>query len=77
MDDLEWQRLNQIEAEWESIENSYRIAPYQSPLNLREEKGKLFDACQLGGAYNPRFEFAQHPEYPTKQIRHFIASLEP
>jgi uncharacterized protein (TIGR02421 family) len=77
MNDLDWSRLNHLETEWEIIGDSYRTAPYQSPINLRAEKGKMIDAYQSGSAYNPYFEFAIPPEYPVKEIRHFIADLDP
>ncbi|MBK8904546.1 MAG: DUF1704 domain-containing protein [Anaerolineaceae bacterium] len=77
MGDLDWQRCNQIELEWQSIEDSYRLAPYQSPTNLRQERDKLLKAYKSGRAYNPKFEFAVPPEYPIKLIRQFIAGLKP
>jgi hypothetical protein len=75
--DIDWQRLNQLETQWQEIEAGYRLAPYQSPINLKQEKEKTLRLYQAGEAYNPQFEFASPPDYPTRQIRQFAAALNP
>lgn len=70
-------RLQQIEKIWEAIEASYRLAPYNAPLNRVEEYQKILNAYHDGQLYNPQFVYKSPPTYPVEQIRDFLAGLRP
>jgi len=74
---LDLHRLQLIEAGWEDIETSYRLAPYNAPLNRVEERQKVFEAQRNGQSYNPQFVYTPPPKYPAQSIREFMAKLEP
>lgn len=68
-------RLQSLEQEWEAIEASYRIAPYNAPLNRDEEYRKVVAAYQQEKVYNPQFAYQAPPEYPVARLRKFRAAL--
>jgi uncharacterized protein (TIGR02421 family) len=74
---LNFDRLEPLELEWEDIEQSYRIAKYNAPLNRKEERQKALDAYHRGQSYNPQLVYEPPPDYPVERIRRFMAKLEP
>ena len=68
-------RLRRIESEWEKIENSFRISPFESPLNRPEEREYTLAAFNKGKSYNPQFHYKDVPEYPIDVIRRFMCDL--
>ncbi|WPD24470.1 MAG: DUF1704 domain-containing protein [Candidatus Electrothrix scaldis] len=71
------EHIKNIEKEWESIDSSYRITPYNAPINREEEKKKVLRAYQCGGHYNPQFTYLSPPEYPVDRLRSFMSKLRP
>ncbi len=72
---LDLNRIQSIEQEWASIEDSYRLAPYNAPLNREEERQKTFDAYRESQSYNPQFVYATPPVYPLERIQSFVVGL--
>lgn len=70
-------RLQELEAKWEKIEYSYRLSPYNAPLNRKEERERVMKAYTDGQAYNPQFTYTSPPEFPIREIRAFIRELQP
>lgn len=77
MEEIDLKRLNQIEGEWEEIEASYRLAPYEVPINLLAERQKFLEAYRNGRSYEPQFDYLVPPAFPTRRIREFMTRLEP
>lgn len=77
MFDLDMQRLTEIDLEWRDIDQSYRLEPYNAPINLASERSKMLAAFEGGETYNPTFEYAVPPEFPIGRIHQFIHSLQP
>jgi hypothetical protein len=75
--ELNWERLNYIETKWESIENSYRLAPFNAPINREVELRKIIDAYQKGVPYNPNFSYLSSKHFPVQQIVDFLGELQP
>ncbi len=71
------ERLHPLELEWEDIEQSYRLSPYNAPCNRGAEYQKLLTAYDAEKTYNPQFEYQETPPYPTSRIREFMARLAP
>lgn len=74
---IDFDRLQSIETDWESIEQSYRLSSYEAPQNREEEQQKVFTAYADGKIYNPQFIYQTPPEYPVARIREFMAHLTP
>lgn len=77
MDNLDLKRLAKLDHEWQEIEGTYRLGPYNAPTNLAEEREAMMAAFAAERSYNPQFEYAEPPEFPTSRIRRFIQSLDP
>ncbi len=75
--DIDIQRLTKLDHEWREIEDSYRLEPYNAPINLTEEKYHMLAAFKRGDTYNPDFKYDNPPEFPVKHIHQFIHSLQP
>lgn len=71
------ERLQPLELEWEDIEQSYRLSPYNAPRNREAEYQKVLAAYDAEKTYNPQFEYQETPPYPTSRIREFMARLAP
>lgn len=71
------ERLQELEVGWEKIEHSYRLSPYNAPLNRKEERERVMKAYTDGQAYNPQFTYTSPPEFPLREIRAFIRELQP
>lgn len=71
------ERLQSLELEWEDIEQSYRLSPYNAPSNREQECRQVLMADSAGEVYNPQFEYQSPPEYPVARIREFMARLIP
>ncbi|OQY46730.1 MAG: hypothetical protein B6242_06855 [Anaerolineaceae bacterium 4572_78] len=69
-------RLQKIETEWESIEQSYLTDPYITPQNRAEEYQKVMESHKRGEPYNPQFVYLSPPEFPIHRIRRFMGSLD-
>ena len=52
---LDFEHLRSLELEWEDIDQSYRLSPYNAPENRNEEQKKVFTAYGNGQIYNPQF----------------------
>ena len=74
---LNLKRVEQIEVQWEEIEQSYRLVPYNTPLNLEEEKGNMLTAFAQHKPFNPNFVYKAFPYTPTTHIHNFIKYLQP
>lgn len=71
------EHLQEIEAKWEKIEHSYRLSPYNAPMNRTEERDQVMKAYANGQAYNPQFTYASPPEFPIRELNAFICELHP
>lgn len=74
---IDLERLQFLELEWDNIEQSYRLSPYNAPRNREEEYHKVLTAYGAGEIYNPQFEYQEPPEYPVARIREFMTRLAP
>lgn len=73
---LDFNRLNAIEAEWAEIEESYRLAPYASPINRSEELACVLEARREGRPYNPCFHEMAF-DIATRVKRGFVDTAQP
>jgi len=74
---LDFEHLRSLELEWEDIDQSYRLSPYNAPENRNEEQEKVYSAYGNGQIYNPQFLYKASPEFPVAHIREFVKRLEP
>ncbi len=75
MSNFDFDRFRSIDDQWRQIEDSYRIDPYNAPLNFDQEKKAMLAAHAVEASYNPIFEYAVPPEFPTQRIYEFIRTL--
>lgn len=71
------EHLQEIEAKWEKIEHSYRLSPYNAPMNRTEEQQRVMKGYANGRIYNPQFIYTSPPEFPIREINAFIRELRP
>jgi len=74
---LDFEHLRSLELEWEDIDQSYRLSPYNAPENRNEEQKKVFTAYGNGQIYNPQFLYKASPQFPVAHIREFVKRLAP
>lgn len=77
MESLDIDKLKSLDHEWQQIEASYRLGPYNAPINFSQEKSAMLSAFTASETYNPLFEYKPAPEFPIQRIQQFILSLRP
>ncbi|MBN2006243.1 MAG: DUF1704 domain-containing protein [Anaerolineae bacterium] len=74
---IDLEHLHPLELEWENIEQSYRLSPYNAPRNRETEYKKVLTAYETQRTYNPQFKYQELPECPVACIRQFMTRLAP